>query len=82
MGAKLKTIMPPPPAGGGRPKFSPEMRTKFDALRKEYNAKIAKVLTPAQNKKLEEMRDQMRSRFGGGMRGPGGPGGAPGPKPN
>lgn len=58
---------------------------KFQEIRKAHNAQIRALLTPDQQKKLDEMREQhgpMRGGPGsqGGPGGPGGPGGqgAPG----
>jgi protein CpxP len=46
---------------------------KFKAIRDKQNAEIRAVLTPAQQKKWDDMRSKAR------MRGPGGPGGGPPP---
>jgi Spy/CpxP family protein refolding chaperone len=59
-------------SGGGRP--TPDQMTKFKAMRSEYEAKIEKVLTPAQVKQLKALRAAAREKRG--MRGPGGPGAA------
>lgn len=64
-------------AGGDRSKVREEMMNS----RKAYDKDLKGVLTPAQWKKLEDMRKEMRAKMGrgpggpGGFRGPGGPGG-------
>jgi hypothetical protein len=50
-----------------------EQKKQLDALQKEVDGKLAKLLTPEQKKQLEEMRPG----FGPGGRGPGGRGGPP-----
>jgi hypothetical protein len=66
--------------GGGRPgevlgamfqqrlRLTPEQRTQVEALQKDVDARLEKILTSEQMTQFKEMRD----------RGPGGPGGPPG----
>src|SRR5690242_8322576 len=41
-----------------------DQRTRMDRLRAETDAKVRKVLTPAQQKQYAAMEAQMRGRFG------------------
>ena len=71
--------------GGGRPgeilprmlqerlRLSPEQRSDLEALQKEVDAKLDKILSAEQKTQLKQMRD--RGPGGFGPRGPGGPGG-------
>lgn len=55
-----------------------QKREAFQKMRDENRKKVAAILTPAQLKKLDEMRKSMRGPGGPGGRGPGAPAGAPG----
>ncbi len=68
-----------PPFLAERLELTPEQQKQLDALQKEVDARLAKILTAEQKKRLEEMRQP----FGRGGRGPGGPppGGPGGPPP-
>jgi hypothetical protein len=71
--------------GGGRPgeilprmlqerlKLTPEQKSDLDALQKELDARLDKILSAEQKTQLKQMRD--RGPGGFGPRGPGGPGG-------
>jgi Spy/CpxP family protein refolding chaperone len=57
-------------------KLTDEQKKQVEALQKEAESKLEKILTEEQNKQLKEMKDRA-PRFGpGGF--PGGPGGGPG----
>jgi hypothetical protein len=56
--------------------LTPEQTKKIEALQKEVDAKLEKILTDDQKKQLKEMRQR-----GPGGRGPGGPGGPGGRGP-
>jgi Spy/CpxP family protein refolding chaperone len=65
-------------------KFRTATREQFDALRKQLDEDIDRVLTPEQRAKHQAMREQERRRRPpppGGRGGPGGPGPGPGPGP-
>ena len=71
----------PPQPGQILPPFLQDMlqltadqKTKLEALQKDVDAKLAKILTDEQKKQLAEMRENM-GRGGPGGRGFGGPGG-------
>jgi EF hand len=68
-----------PPFLQDRLNISPEQRKQLEALQKEVDSKLARILTPEQKKQLKDMRD----RFGPPGRGPGdrGPGGPPDRRP-
>jgi hypothetical protein len=62
-------------------KLSDDQKKQLDALQKEVDAKLDKLLTEDQKKQLKEMKDRGPGRgFGGPPGGPGGPGGFGGPK--
>jgi hypothetical protein len=75
--------------GGGRPgevlgvmlqqrlRLTPEQRTQVEALQKDVDARLEKILTEEQRAQLKEMR----GRGPGGPGGFGGPGGPPGGRP-
>jgi len=53
---------------------------KLRAMQTSYQARVKKILTPEQQKKMDQWQAEMRSRF---QRGPGGaPGGPPGAPPH
>lgn len=56
-----------------RLKMTPEQKSDLDALQKEVDAKLDKILSAEQKMQLKQMRD--RGPGGFGPRGPGGPGG-------
>jgi hypothetical protein len=60
-----------PPFLRDRLELTAEQKKQLDALQKEVDAKLDKILTAAQKKQLKEMREG----FGPGGRGPGGRGG-------
>jgi hypothetical protein len=69
----------PPPPGQIMPPFlqerlklSEEQKKQLDALQKEIDGKLGKILTDEQKKQLKEMREGF-GRGGPGRRGPGGP---------
>jgi Spy/CpxP family protein refolding chaperone len=65
-----------------RLKLTDAQKKQFDALQKEVDAKVAKILTADQKKQLEELRargGRGGGRGEGGGRGPEGPGGPGGP---
>jgi hypothetical protein len=59
-----------------------EQKAQLDALQKEVDEKLGKILTDAQKKQLKNMRPGGRGPGGPGGRGPGGPGGPGGPPPD
>jgi Spy/CpxP family protein refolding chaperone len=63
-------ILPPPLLE--RMNLTAEQKKQFDALQKEVDDKLAKILTAEQKKRLEEMRQGLPGRGPGG-RGPAGP---------
>ncbi|MCY2945291.1 MAG: hypothetical protein NT142_12320 [Planctomycetota bacterium] len=75
------------PAGGPGQIFPPflgqilglneEQKNQMEALQKETTAKLEKILTEDQRKKLKDIREN--GPIGRGPGGPGGPGGRPGP---
>ena len=74
MGDRMMAMRPKAAAGAPRTKPTAEQKKKFEAVRDAYQAKVAKILTPAQQTQLKaiqkEMRDK-RMKEGGGR--PGGP---------
>ena len=61
-------------------KLTDDQKKQLDALQKDLDAKLDKLLTDDQKKMLKEMRERGPGRPGGD-RGPGGPGGDKGPRP-
>ena len=62
-------------------KLTDDQKKQLDALQKDLDAKLDKLLTDDQKKMLKEMRERGPGRPGGD-RGPGGPGGDKGPRPS
>ena len=62
--------------------LTPDQEKQIDALQKEVDAKLAKILSAEQNQQLKEMRDRGPGGFGPGGPPPGGPGGGFGPPPD
>jgi hypothetical protein len=59
-------------------KLTADQKKQLEALQKEVDSKLDKILTDEQKKQLKEIRDNP-GRGGPGGRGPGGPGGRGGP---
>jgi hypothetical protein len=62
-------------------KLSDDQKKQVDALQKEAETKLDKIITPDQKKQLKEVREGFVSGWGGGGPPPGGPGGPPGGPP-
>ncbi len=60
--------------------LTPDQEKQVDALQKEVDAKLAKILSAEQNEQLKQMRNRGPGGFGPGGPPPGGPGGF-GPPP-
>ncbi len=85
-------FMGPPPRPGeilpmmvqNRLKLTPDQKKEIEALQKEVDSKLEKILNDKQRKTLEEMRRRGPGGGFGGPRGgrPGGPGGGPPPDRN
>lgn len=85
-------FMGPPPRPGeilpmmvqNRLRLTPDQKKEIDALQKEVDSKLEKILNDEQKKTLEEMRRRGPGGPGGPPRGgrPGGPGGGPPPDRN
>ncbi len=88
---------PPPPRPGeilspglmDRLKLTSDQKSQIDALQKDVNAQLAKILNDDQKAQLREIRQRGPGRPGGpsgggpgGFGGPGGPGGPPPPREN
>lgn len=83
--AKMEAMRPKNAKNGERPKLTDDQRKKFMATFEDYQKKVNAILTPAQQKKLKEIREEAMKKFRGGPGGPGGPrpggpGGQGGPK--
>jgi outer membrane protein assembly factor BamB len=70
------------PAALERLKPSDEQKKQLEALQKDIDTRLAKLLNADQKKQLTEMRDGFRNRGRGGPDGPGGPGGFGGRPPD
>jgi hypothetical protein len=62
-------------------KLTDDQKKQLADLQKDVDARLAKILTDAQKKQLQEMRPMGPGGPGGPGRGPGGPGGPGGPPP-
>lgn len=77
----------PPPIGQilsantqDRLNLTPEQRQELEALQKDADARLDKILSEEQKQQLKQMRESGARGFGGGFRGgPGGPGPGGGP---
>lgn len=71
-----------PPFAQQQLNLTDDQKKQIEALEKDTKAKLDNILTDEQKKKLKDMQDNMRRRFGqGGQGGPGGPGGGQGRPP-